>query len=382
MKRLSSHDKIRLIRLLLYRHRKLLQKKYNLEEKKVYYSSIRKMMPSAPLPSEALPKPTFTKTNEKRPLLRIEIITPPTDLSLRRNYAEVAGFIQHFRHWLYNRPRPTKRQIRRVDFTKIQHVSPSAALVLASELDRWQSTNRMKLVPYDPEAWNPEVGRIFYDLGLFDLLGIECPDTIKYDDSPNITKVLKYVRQKVVDPQRLGEMLTHLTEIAGEIEARNFIYDGLIEALKNAKQHAYIENRWYGVALGTSWMTGAYNPRQKRLTAAVYDCGVGIPETLPYSSQWEKIKDSLGLFEGNESSRRIAAALKVGRSRTGEAQRGNGLPTMMRLIDQIGGELRILSGYGEVIYYGNDKIRSKALPGAIGGTLIEWRLQGEGCDDD
>lgn len=328
--------------------------------------------------AEALPKPNNYIVSTKRPLQNVRVIEPPCDFSLRRNFDAVAGFMQHFRKRIYGQYAIRRREFTRIDFTKIEKISPSAALILAAELDRWQNTNRMRLTPHEPEDWDPAVGRMLFDLGLFDLLDIDCPDVIKSIDSADFTKILKYIRMKVVDPARLGEMLEHLTEIAGKIRARNFIYDGLIEALKNAKQHAYIEDRWYGVGLGTSWMTGAYNPRKKRLSAAVYDCGVGIPETLPKSGIWEQVTDVIASIDGNECSRRIAAALKVGRSRTGEAQRGNGLPTMMRLIDQLGGELRIISGAGEVLYLGNDIIKCKSLPGKIGGTLIEWRIDGNG----
>ena len=378
MKKVGSVKKLKTLTLLNYRERKRRLKVSRLLKR----LKLKYLIKKVPYPDYALPAPEFNTLKKKKPLRIITEITPPADLSLRRNSAEVIGFMQHLRHWLYNGSGGGKRLTKRIDFTKIERISPSAALVLAAELDRWQSTNRMKLAPHQPENWNPEVATILNDLGLFDLLEIRCPEEIKTRDSSNVTKVLKYIRQKIVDPTRLGDMLVHLTEIAGPIAARNFMYDGLIEALKNAKHHAYIEHQWYGVGLGTSWMTGAYNPRQKRLTAAVFDCGVGIPQTLPSSSLWSDILPLINTFTGNQSSKRIAAALKYGRTRTMQAERGNGLPTMMRLIDQIGGELRILSGNGEVVYKGQGQILSKDLPGSLGGTLIEWRLEGTGEDDD
>ena len=171
--------------------------------------------------------------------------------------------------------------------------------------------------------------------------------------------------------------MTHLSEIVGKIEAEKFIYDGLIEALNNTKHHAYSdEGRWYGVPSGTWLMCGAYDSQRGKLTAAVYDMGVGIPYTLPRSGLWENIKGIVAKLGRNDDAALISAAMEAGRTRTGLKERGKGLPIMMRLFDHIEGHLRIISGHGEITYASKDKeLVLDRKNYAIGGTLIQWQME-------
>jgi hypothetical protein len=71
----------------------------------------------------------------------------------------------------------------------------------------------------------------------------------------------------------------------------------------------------------------------------------------------------------------IAAAMEYGRTRTNMQGRGNGLPTMMRILDHHRGYLRIISGTGEAVYDSMRKVvehKNHSVP--IGGTLIEWSI--------
>ncbi|KQU90018.1 hypothetical protein ASD12_27885 [Mesorhizobium sp. Root102] len=218
---------------------------------------------------------------------------------------------------------------------------------------------------------------MFRSLGLFDFL--DTPDRPAPVDLPasHPVQILKYRSDTDVIGAKCDDLLEHLAEISGPINADNFIYDGLIEALKNSKQHAYLEpDEWFGVAPGTWFMSGSYDRASKSLTAAVYDMGVGIPRTLPRATIWEGIRGALAAIGGTtDDAQMIQAAMEYGRTRTTLQGRGNGLPTMMRILDHHRGYLRIISGTGEAIY---DSVRGVITATnhrvALGGTLIEWSI--------
>jgi hypothetical protein len=174
-----------------------------------------------------------------------------------------------------------------------------------------------------------------------------------------------------------AEALDLLKHIAGPIDSENFIYDGLVEAIKNATHHAYPadSSEWYTPCPDHWWVCGAFQTSTRKLYTSVYDAGVGIPNTLPVSGMWEEVVAVLSRLgvRSNDASL-ISAAMHVGRTRTDLAGRGRGLPTMMRLFDRYPGHLRVLSGRGEVIYYGNGKFDQLIHAVPLAGTLIEWQL--------
>lgn len=287
----------------------------------------------------------------------------------------MASFFQHLRHEIY-RDRVPGGILHSVAFEAIKEVSPSAALILAAELYRWQQFVNRRLSAVNHERWDPGVAKIFRNMGLFDFL--QTPNMGGRQASPSTDgemEVIKYRSGVEVLGEKCDDLLKHITEISGPINAEHFIYDGLIEALKNSKQHAYLEGQqWFGVAPGTWFMSGAYDRGERRLTAAVFDLGVGIPKTLPRSGAWEHLRPYLTLGSSDDGQM-IAAAMEYGRTRTHLQERGNGLPTMMRILDHHTGYLRIMSGTGEALYDSVKKtISSKNHDVALGGTLIEWSI--------
>ncbi|RWG71419.1 MAG: hypothetical protein E5X23_06595 [Mesorhizobium sp.] len=311
--------------------------------------------------------------SRRKPFLYIE---PPANFSLRSNYERVASFFAHLRHQIYRDKIPSELP-RAVAFEAFQRASPGAALVLAAELYRWQQFIGRKLRVIRHRLWNPEMDYLFRNLGLFDFL--ETPDMPvvgRPAEEPQI-RILKYRSDTDVVGAKCDDLLEHLAEISGPIHADNFIYDGLIEALKNSKQHAYSEpDEWFGVPAGTWFMSGSYDRASQSLTAAVYDMGVGIPRTLPRATVWEGVRSAIAaLGGGTDDGQMIKAAMEYGRTRTMAQGRGNGLPTMMRILDHHHGYLRIISGTGEAIYDSvNGVISTANHKVALGGTLIEWSI--------
>lgn len=263
-----------------------------------------------------------------------------------------------------------------IDFSALKTISPGAALMLAAELYRIQKFLGAKLKVVRQHEWNPTIAVILQELGLFELLETPNVATYNFRASADIS-IIKFSVDTMVTSEKCGVLLDGLSDIAGSIHAENFIYDGLTEAIKNAVHHAYSEpQQWFGVPNGTWFMTGSYNKKDKRLTAAVFDLGVGIPHTLPRSGIWEHLRPLFSFGSGSDDGKMIAAAMEYGRSRIMSKERGRGLPIIMRLLDHHQGYLRIVSGKGEAMYDSLTKqIKEASHPESIGGTLIEWSIQ-------
>lgn len=318
--------------------------------------------------------PTEIKIKRSSNRIKIPFLIPPEDFSLRKNHLEVASFFAHLRNKIYN---SHDSHMFGVDFAALKTVSLGAGLMLAAELYRWQRLVKRKMNVVRRKDWDQDVSQLLDELGLFRFLEMNnvglTPTSVNGNSD---RKFLQYRTGVNVSSADCGQLLSHLSDIAGEIEARNFIYDGLVEAIKNAKHHAYSEpDTWYGVDPGTWFMSGAFDAKESTLTAAVYDHGVGIPKTLPRSSIWEHTVHIVKSFGKGDDGDMIAAAMEHGRSRTRLQERGKGLPTMMRLFDHRPGYLRIVSGAGEAIYDSQTKkVQHKNHKVAIGGTLIEWKV--------
>lgn len=305
---------------------------------------------------------------------KLPFFLPPSDFSLRNNHNDVASFFANLRNAIYN---SRDGHMVGIDFAALKSVSLGAGLMLAAELYRWQKFVGKKLNVVRREEWDPSVSQLLDELGLFRFLNMKNVGIVPAKaENDTQTTFLQYRSGVSVSSADCGQLLGHLSDVAGKIQARNFIYDGLVEAIKNTKHHAYTEpDTWYGVEPGTWFMSGAFDAKESTLTAAVYDHGVGIPNTLPRSSIWEHAVHIVKSFGKGDDGDMIAAAMEHGRSRTRLQERGKGLPTMMRLFDHRPGYLRVVSGAGEAIYDSEtQKVHRKNHNVSIGGTLIEWKV--------
>ncbi|RVT99115.1 hypothetical protein EOD42_03130 [Rhodovarius crocodyli] len=339
----------------------------------------------------------------------------PANFCLDSNYAEVSAFLEKMRESLHQgmekwiakgRPKSNNAIITKwFDFSTIQRITPSAALVLAAEFDRLRLIGQRGLIAIDVHKWNPDVLSTLRRLGLFEIWEMDPPS---YDylenDSDNLFIIPMRSGHEVLGQaasQLNGEIANVVIEVVkssligktysdaelDEIwdDKAGNIYIILIEAMDNVINHAYTDDKINGLrTVKRWWMTAAIDRLRSKLTVAIYDQGISIPVSLPYSENYPKIKglirDFLGVEHDIENPRHdgvaIRQATEASRSSTGEAHRGKGLAVMVSFIDKCrDGRLRILSRHGEFIHEKGLGGYVNAHQTSMGGTLLEWEVQ-------
>jgi anti-anti-sigma regulatory factor/anti-sigma regulatory factor (Ser/Thr protein kinase) len=313
----------------------------------------------------------YIKKNKRRSL------NVPEILSFSMNHKGVADFLDEFHKLIFERQRYTI-----LDFRTIQYVSAGAALVLVAELDRWRRLYNFKPSAMYVEQWNPIVLLLLEQMGFFEILEVKNPPKIDKSEFETDTKFIRFYSDTLVIGESAKSMKEVVSEVANYKVKDRKLYEAIVEAMQNVIHHAYLptdnsakkfEKRW--------WMTGSFNKSTRVLKIIFYDLGVGIPATLPAKHGIELIQSFLnGLGLINNDANLIYAAMELGRSGTGLAYRGKGLPQMRSLVDALApGTLRIVSGRGELIYenLGDDAkptYRRKTHDIGIEGTLIQWQM--------
>ncbi len=311
----------------------------------------------------------YPASSPLRSALRIEL---PAVMSLRRNREQTLAVYQAIRR------ATRKRRPLRLDFTTLRETTPAASLVLASEIDRWRRIQNIRPVVIDEDRWDPVIFRLFNDLGLFDLVKVQNPPTLT--GLPEHTE--RYIRYRT-GLRALGDEAVALRQavevvIGEELLGKSAMYRGVTEAMTNVHKHAYIAayRDHTPILRDTWWIGGGFDVKQRRLRVLVFDQGVGIPVTLPRRYSMERVGDIIrGRGWKNGHAGRIAAAMELGKTRTGKQNQGRGLPDLLRFVNvRDRGSLRILSLRGEYLYVAGKQEQLVDHPTPLGGTLIQWEI--------
>jgi hypothetical protein len=299
-------------------------------------------------------------------------IALPEHLDFEDNYENTVSHFSVLREAVQNRKR-----IRSLDFSSIKFISPSAALVLASEVDQWNQRIRGRLKASLP-SWDEDLKRLLCQMGYFELLQIEKPAT---DWPTGKTTFLKFKRGQANEPnggQLARQLRMEIEQIVGQKIKKHFLFEGLSEAITNVGQHAYRgigdhkRRQW--------WLSASFNSEDKTLCITFYDQGEGIPQTIPTSGIAEFIKDYSGFWS---DSQKIKAATEVGRTASGQAERGKGLQDLIVFAKAHSfGKLSIYSLRGLYMQmFSQNGIPAEQnslrrdFENSIGGTLIEWSVK-------
>ena len=290
----------------------------------------------------------------------------PEHLSFEDDYEGVLKLIGNIR----NHSTRNRNERIYIDFTPIRTVTPSGALVLAAEIDRWNSLRRSRFRRADTAKWTPNVRRLLGQMGFFDLLKLD-----REPDPPTEgTLYVKFRSGSKVEGAAVEDLRTLGLEPFVSVPNVKLLFAAVTEAMTNVVHHAYKRGhrgpeKW--------WLSAAHEAGE--VVILIYDQGAGIPKTLPLTLA-EQFRDWIpdGVFA--HDGRMIEVAHQLSRSESRQAHRGRGLQRdVRRYIEAHEGQgtYRVISGRGEyTVAAGEDaEGRVNSLPRPLQGTLIEWRLK-------
>jgi len=303
------------------------------------------------------------------------ILTAPKIMSLSQNLSDVVCFFNTLRKKTTNTDR-----LLRVDFANISILKPGAALVLASELYRWQETCHIRLKPYNVKKWHKETKRLFNEMGLFDLLHIHKKDRVRTRLSSGSQTFFKFLTGTLSDGELADELMKNMAPIIGSHYNEQLLYIALSEAMTNVTQHAYpegsdlfntdLKNRW--------WLSGSFDSDSGIMSVLLFDQGVGIPSTLSTQDFFDKVLRFLDRkgYSKEHQGHLIQAALEVGKSRTKQGHRGKGLKQILNFsADNDSGSLYVVSRRGEYLFREDKTETTNSHSVELGGTFIQWNIK-------
>lgn len=304
-----------------------------------------------------------------------EFLSAPSKLDL--NSLETLNF--------FNTIRRTANDIRlsiKVDFKTLQQVSPSCALVLASEMHRFLKIrgNKPNFKVFDFDKWNDDVKILFRDMGMFRLLKINniSPTFYMTPSSQLTTRYIPFITNTSVygqDAMKLRQQLARI--IQQEVPDHVKLQNGLIEAMTNVAHHAYPPDFQEKSPLKEPswWMTASFDSKHNRLNVIFFDHGLGIPKSLPQTNA-EYVKSLLGLIDNDGEM--IRAATQIGRTSTRNKFRGKGLPQIIEYGQfSEGSTVTVRSNKGVYVLTKKDGHQADKVYNverSLQGTLIEWQI--------
>ena len=304
-------------------------------------------------------------------LTRITLVAPRRlSLFQVRARRRLLAFLVRLRHYAANGIRV------RINLQEVQTLEPCGTLLFAAEISRLMEAPHLRARITASYPRNHIVEQLLQHIGLLQRLGCT-PRTVV---SHHTVKHWTYHNGTVVDMSGMQALKARLEHELGE----NLAFDlcsGIQEAVTNAVHHAYIEPRGDGLALeDVGWWLFAQH-KQGEVHISICDVGVGIQRSLPRSGVWpmqviEAMLRRIGASTDSDA-KYIKAALELGETRTGEGNRGKGLPEMLQLVKNAGyGSLRIHSAKGMYSYNGRKDIETILdYQDSMMGTLIQWTFE-------
>lgn len=360
----SQVERLLLKRLEEERHERNIKSKQKAQLlRTLKHPSAHKLVTTTPPPERG---------NRKARRKRYKEIRLPPNLDLITGYAETIEVIKDISYTSLVEKRPIF-----LNFDDVKTIKPAALLLLLAETNRCRLIHGSDKVTgnYPHEA---RIERMLDGTGFFKLLGV-------------VSRLKKRPKRY---PLEYVEFVSHTDEVKGTVrkfreallgttitlspKAKSRLYRSLTEAMLNVRHHAYpTGSRKTHPERGRWWLAGHVNRKSRELMIMFCDLGVGIPATLPKIYPMEIIRAALAILPGvrPNDGQMIQAAMKLGRTRTAEENRGRGLNDLRSLVDQAGsGELHIFSSKGYYCYRPNGEEKVKNYSKGIGGTLIKWTV--------
>lgn len=307
-----------------------------------------------------IPEPSFKRIYEA-----------PEILSFEDNQNETRKFFQDINDFSTNKKEPTK-----VTLEKTKSIDLGAALVLTAIFHRWRLNHGASLSVSDINKWDSNIVYKLSSLGFFKLLGMKWYDNFTKRNKKTNNYKQTWI-QFITDARTIGAAATKLRKRLLSLlnnETLPSFYKPLIEAMKNAIEHAYLENSEENSTVSGKrwWMAGDYNKEKSYIEIAFLDLGITIPSSIRMSTTGNIItKDGIPIKNHTDAGIIQLCSIQ-GISRLGEEHRGKGFHD---ILNSEGIEVIIVSGKGLLYYAGVDSYYGWELNLPFHGTLIRWFIQ-------
>lgn len=314
-------------------------------------------------------------------------INCPEHLSLDHNFDDTIAFFVKIKELaLHIKTLKNERQSAFTSFSiglgQLQHLSFRAAVVLAAELERLRRITGSYLRYSGSIADDNEAITLLRQMGSFELFVApnareSSPEILKLAPMGHRTAIPLLSGIKCGANRTFDEFETSVKRICSTYKPFKGEYEGMVEAMLNVVNHAYISDITlrYPIADKRWWAAAAHDVNLNQLKIIVYDQGHGIAKTLPSgdTKEWFIGMTRKSVNSSFSEATLLRKALEYRRSRTGVEGRGKGFRDIEKPAKvQDGARLRICSGLAEVTQTHGHATTYKELPAHIGGTLIEW----------
>lgn len=262
-----------------------------------------------------------------------------------------------------------------IDFSKTAKFISGGTILLYSELDRLLDLYPKLKISCRP-PFNNKAAQVLKQIGLFSRLGKNFAlGACSHDDIIN----WRVAKGHEVLGEKFDVILGKYDGVIAEA-LQEELYEGITEAMTNAKHHAYIAPRQDGIRSPADYRPWWMFSQEKdgMLSVVFCDLGVGIPNSLPFSDdagwkKWYLIMARLGLNNKGDA-KLIQGAIRHSRTRTREHNRGKGLTQIVETIAaSVGGRAIILSNRGWYqIQEGKETFGD--YDRSINGTIISWQM--------
>lgn len=277
-----------------------------------------------------------------------------------------------------------------LDPKNIEILGSAAALLLVAEMERWQKKKRFRFRVINFKKWDPNVRRLFYEMGLFELLDVHNKPNVVYENAA--LKFLKFVSGRKVTGRDIISVRDKLIKMSkARLLNSNIFYNGIVEAMTNVMNHAYPDGsgRLTSGLSGFWWMSASYDQKSGKITTIFCDQGIGFRNAIPVTlkraqsnARNEGLKQrALAILEKLNNNDRdvdfIRVATDTSVTSTYESYRGKGLPQILELTKLTeNGLLRLISGKGELMVTFDEKGNRVETANehniSINGTIIQW----------
>lgn len=302
----------------------------------------------------------------------------PSSLSFDKSATDLLAWVNEFR-------KKSQDSDNRIicDFVPVSQVGIAGALVVTAELDNWRqhqwigAPTTKRLVPVNLENRQPEVKRIFLQLGLFKILRVRGATDMKAKQPPAQLEVLRFISGQKCQGHQAEKVFNWFKKLGVDIKsAKTPLESSIMEAMSNVAEHAYLAMKTKDVNLVDNWwMSASFDRSSRVLEVLLYDRGVTIPASFKHKDLWLRI---ISIFSPINDAKLIRSAMEKGKSITGKRHRGHGLSDMKKAVEngQIpNSRLRIISGYGACTVTPMNTMSLEVFERPLPGTLLNWRLE-------